>query len=181
MSEQFRSKYEVIKILRDLILKGLSTFSQSNWDCMEFGQATFQNADRIVTLNLNQVHQVGFQAWNESKVGATAVRTDDMIEEQHWQLQVILKRKTGKVNGDTMTAEDVASMLITWFNGQGALLLKNKHIGILHVDRGNVFVYNDDSDVYQKRAAFTVRLHVSKEFTSGIDEVAGWQSGIYPV
>ena len=54
-------------------------------------------------------------------------------------------------------------------------------IGVLRIDQSRIFVYNDDSELYQRRAVFPLKIQVAKEFSTGIEKSAGWRSGIYPV
>ena len=51
MSEWTKGKYAVQKIIRDNVILGMTKFGQTGWDCIEFAQATMQNADKIITMN----------------------------------------------------------------------------------------------------------------------------------
>ena len=55
---------------------------------------------------------------------------------------------------------------MTWFNGRGARIAHIRD-GNLRIDSDAVIVYNDNSDLYQKRAVFTVKIQVPKELKSG--------------
>ena len=51
----------------------------------------------------------------------------------------------------------------------------------LRIDPSSVIVYNDDSDIYQKRAVFTMRLQVPKEYSYGQDFLDTIKPDIEPI
>ena len=166
MANMAKSQYAVQKMIRDNVLAGLTAFGQDNWECIEFAQATMQNADRIVTMNCIGVDRIG---WQGTRYNALAtIRTDEWLEEQSWQFQIILKRYDGAVTADTVTTQDIASMLITWFNGKGCEEFRRVGVANLRIDPSSVIVYNDDSNIYQKRAVFTMKLQVPRDFEYGM-------------
>ena len=179
MSEWTKGKYAVQKIIRDNVILGMTKFNQTGWDCIEFAQATMQNADKIITMNCTGVDRIGWQGAKFDSVLRT--RTDEWLEEQTWMFQVILKRTNKVVTASTITTQDVASMLITWFNGMGCDEFRRKRCANLRIDPSSVIVYNDDSDIYQKRAVFTMRLQVPKEYSYGQDFLDTIKPDIEPI
>ena len=59
-------------------------------------------------------------------------------------------------------------MLITWFNGKGCDEFRRVGVANLRIDPSSVIVYNDDSNIYQKRAVFTMKLQVPRDFEYGM-------------
>ena len=173
MSEQLKTKYEVIKILRDTLIEGMSMLGMSGWGVMEYGQASFEKADKIILLNNIRNERVGWQAVRYPVAGPQDIlhRRDEWIEEQTWQAHVVLKRTTAPVSASTETAEDVADKLVAWLNGAGMGLLRNSGVAPLRIDTNTIFVYNDDSAVYQRRATFSVKVQVPKELTYRQDDM----------
>ena len=131
MSEKFKLKYEVINILKDNILKGLESFGipisespgDGGWICMEADQPSFRNADKAVLFWMEKAERIGWQSTNRknSLDGSNLDVVDYFIEQQIWKIKVICKRSTAPVTPDDipLTTEDVASMLISWFNRLG--------------------------------------------------------------
>ena len=190
MSEANKGKYEVIKIIRDNILLGLSTMglqpktgsAERPWDVMEFAQASFQNADKIVLINNIRNGRVGWQSTKYGIQGDELSRVERWCEEQKWQIHILFKRDTNvPVTADTLTVEDAASLLITWFNGKGCEEFRRHGCANLIVDPSQIFVYNDDSSIYQRRAVFTVNLQVPKKWTSPEEDLDAIKPDIFPV
>lgn len=179
MSEQNKTRLEIQRIIRLCVLEGIKqTGHGTDWDSMEFGQASFAKADRIVTYNLRRARRIGWQGTDYNASQST--KTIDWAEEQGWQLEVILKRMKTVDVGDVL-AEDVAADLVTWFNGPGNTWLRGKGISSIRIDEDSIIVYNDDSSVYQKRAVFTVKLVVPKELSFGEDFLDVMVPETYPV
>jgi len=169
MSESLKTKFDVIDILREVTLAGLNAFGYGNFSFMEFGQASFQSADGFdgyILVNLVRNRRITWVAGKyENGAGGALLGRDEWIDEQHWQFHVVLKRKGGSpASGEAVVAEDVATNLITWLNGRGVALLRARGVAPLNVDASRIFTYNDDSWIYQKRAVFTVKIQVPKEF-----------------
>lgn len=166
MSAEMKTRMEVQRHLRDCILAGLSatgvTSDGAKWDCMEFGQASFAKADRIVTMNLRRARRAGWQFGSASEMADS--RSEEWIEVQGWQLETILRRKPG-ADGGTPLAEDVAAALVAWFNGPALPFMRARGMSCLRVDSDSVIVYTDDGSVYQKRSVFTVNLVVPKRLS----------------
>lgn len=182
MSTACKTRYEVQKIIVDVLGEGLTAYlgNTHGISIMEFAQASFQNADKIVLMNPIRTSRIGWQGHTYKTVNTNLVRTDDWCEEQHWQLSVILKRKESPAITD-MQATDLADTLITWINGEGALRFKKNKCASLRVAADSVIVYNDDSELYQKRAVFTVKLQVPKELSIGVIDAEAIVPKIKPV
>ena len=168
MSTAYKTRLDVQTILRTVILDGLTQLGQTGWGCMEFANASFQKADKIILLNLISTSRLGWQGGDYAMVtideDEKVRRKEELIELQSWQVHTILKRDS-TTNDNSILAEDIASMLISWFNGPGAQALRSNGVATERVDAENLIVYNDNSDLYQKRAVFTVKLQVPKELT----------------
>jgi hypothetical protein len=80
-----------------------------------------------------------------------------------------------------MQAYDIADILIAWFNGKGCEELRKFGVANERIRQGDIIVYNDDSELYQKRAVFTVNLQVPKELMVGEVEMEGILPKIKPV
>lgn len=167
MSAENKTRLEVQKILRGIIFKGLEyagyqvkTPVVDGWDCIEYGSASIQKMNRVILMNLIGSKRLGWQEVNYATIDRGFKRKDGWNEEQHWQLHIVCKRSDG-----IECAEDVASNLVTWFNGPGCDELRKKGCASTRIDSDNVIVYNDDSDLYQKRVVFTVKIQVPKELT----------------
>lgn len=165
MSTKNKSRLEVQNILREATLEGMKALGLDRYEVSEFANASLQKADRIVLLNYIRSTRVGWQGrkYINTKTGSLE-RVEEWIDEQRWQFHSIAKRNAATKAGD-MLAEDMACMLITWFNGPGAEYLIKQGVAPLRIDTENIIVYNDNSDLYQKRAVFTMKLQVPKEVT----------------
>lgn len=181
MSVECKNRLEVQTILRANILEGLRQLhkDEDGWGVMEFANASFQKHDRIILMNLIRAERVG---WQSQRYGGADEfhRTDEWIEQQSWQLHVILKR-TNDTEDTAFLAEDMCQQLIAWFNGPGCDFFRRHGMANLVIDTENILVYNDNSDLYQKRCVFTVKIQVPKELTFGCDELEAVKPDIMPV
>lgn len=177
MSVENKGRLEVQKVVRDCILNGLTQTNHTGWDCMEFGNASMQKADKVVLMQYSSHERVGWQGRRYDDTASGLQRTDEWIEQQEWILHVIHKR----TSDGTELAEDIATELIAWFNGPGNEELRKGGIASLPIDAASVIVYNDNSDLYQKRATFTVKLQVPKELTFGQAKLSALEVEDYPV
>jgi hypothetical protein len=182
MSAENKTRYEVQKILKEAILSGLTTLSPSleGWGVMEFAQASFLNANKIVLMNLIRVKRLGWQGTNYGTIDAKFCREDNWIEEQSWQLHILLKREEN-VTIETLQANDVAGILVSWFNGPGCEYLRKYRVANTLIDADQILVYNDDSELYQKRAVFTMKLQVPKKFAIEQAEMDAVKPKLMPI
>ena len=181
MSVQNKNRLEVQKILVDSIKECIRLFADSEWGVMAYADASFQKADKIVLVNLIGTERVGWQSRKyDSDIHNVFRRTDEFIDEQSWQIHTIAKRNNKTTVANTL-AEDMANNLITWFNGFAVDGLRSKGVAPLRIDTENVIVYNDNSDLYQKRAVFTVKLQVPKEVKITQAEMAAIKPKLMPI
>ena len=180
MSTEKKTRLEVQKILKKVIENGLGALGHEGCEVMEFANVSFQKSDNIVLLNLIGTKRVGWQARDFSPYDTRLVARENWIEEQRWQIHCIKKRPTSNTNIQT-TAEDIADDLVTWFNGRGCDELRTYGMANLRIDSDAVIVYNDNSDLYQKRAVFTVKVQVLKELTFEQDVVDAVIPDVEPI
>lgn len=180
MSTANKNRLEVQKIVRDNIMAGLTALGYTGWDVMEFANASLQKVDKAVLMNLVRNNRVGWQGHRYEGVPNALNRVDEWIDEQSWQLHIICKRTTATTVADVLS-EDVADNLITWFNGAGADLFRKAGVAPLRIEYSSVIVYNDNSDLYQKRAVFTVKIQVPKELTQEQADIAAVKPRLMPI
>ena len=114
-------------------------------------------------------------------VDGRPVTVEKWIDQQSWQVQIILKRKR-KIDGSSILAEDIANNLAAWFNSaHGVIAMKKRGLAPLIVDDKLIFVYNDISEIYQKRAVFTVKVQVPKELIVAEEGLDAIKPDIKPV
>ena len=181
MSEAYKLKSEVIKILRKNILKGLEAFGlpisatpgDGGWQCMESDQPSFRNIDKVVIIYLEQSERIGWQGdgrnYNED-TGKIDVY-DNFIEQQHWRIKILYRSTTEPIeDGETAySVTDIAGMLIAWFNRLGCLEFRKHNMGNLFIKQRDLRTYKDPSDASQWTAEFVLKLQVPKTFTTEID------------
>jgi hypothetical protein len=155
----------VQKVLRSVLLSGLDAVGYDGWTVVEFGNPEFINYDRCLTMQLLRQKRVGWQGRSYDIINEDFKRKDEWLTEYQYQVQVLLKRPKN-ATAETVTAEDVADIMIAWLNGPGVAEFRKYGVAPLRIDGASVFVYNDNSDLYQKRAVFTVKIQVPKELTT---------------
>ena len=170
VSEANKGRLEVQEILKEVIEKGLAATGHDGWIAMEFANASFQRANSIVLMNRLRSKRVGWQGRKYEPTVDELRRVDEYIDEQHWQLSLVRKRRNDTTQGDDLV-EDAADDLIAYFNGYGCDDFRKRNIGMLRIDADSIIVYNDNSDLYQKRAVFTVKIQVPKELKLKVDVV----------
>lgn len=176
MSEKYKLKYEVVNILRDNLLKGMEAFGlqlseragDGGWTCMEADQPAFRNGDKFVLFWMEKTERIGIQSHRTiyNKEIDQFEDIDYFIEQQIWKIKVICKRSTEPVTEDAMplTTEDVASMLIAWFNRLGCEEFRKHNMANLFVQMKDVKTYKSTSDVSQWTTEFPLKVQVIKEF-----------------
>lgn len=180
MASEARGSLAIQKILRSVLLSGLDAVGYKGWTVVEFGNPEFINYDKCMTMQLMRQKRVGWQGnkYEPSMQGAN--RIDKWLTEYQYQVQVLLKRPKN-ANENTLTAEDASDTMIAWLNGPGLMEFRKQGVAPLRIDGASVFVYNDNSDLYQKRAVFTVKIQVPKELTVGENVVSQMRPDIKPV
>ena len=193
MSDLMKTKYEVQKILGDAIKEGLVKFGvkkttngvdSSLFDVIEYGQPKMWQMDRCIAINYMRHERIGWQgvSYVTNNLGAMT-RKDDIIEQQTWYIHVIMKRKESDPSPTlaTITTEDVMSYIISWFNGPGQDTLRKNKVSSLRLDPADIIVYNDNSNVYQKRAVIRMNLLVPKEFSFGQEHLVALDVETWPI
>lgn len=180
MSAECKSRLEVQTIIRNSILECFRLYKQDGWEVMEFANASFQRANKIILMNLVNTIREGWQAVHYAEMEDGYKRRDEWIETQSWQIHTLLKR-TNDTQDTAILAEDIAQLLISWFNGRGCEDLRRNRMASLVIDAESILVYNDNSDLYQKRAVFTVKIQVPKELTTDDASAEMIQPRVEPV
>lgn len=192
MSDSMKTKYEVQKILSDCIKEGLVTFGikktvdgvdSSLFDVIEYGQPKMWQMDRCIAINYMRHERIGWQGVSYVSGAWGMTRVDDIIEQQTWYIHVVMKRKESDPSPtlSTITTEDVMSYIISWFNGPGQEMLRRNKVSSLRLDPADIIVYNDNSDVYQKRAVIKMNLLVPKEFSFGQEHLVALDVETWPI
>ena len=174
------TRLKVQKVLRSVIDEGLNAMGLSGWAVQEFASPQYVSFDKCVLMNLVRSHRLGWQYDNLTGDDSTTVRKDEWLELEHWQLHVIAKRPTA-ADADSVVAEDVASELVAWLNGPGMNRFRSNGIAPERIDGSTILVYNDDNEIYQKRAVFTVKIEVPKELTTDEHEIEAIKPDVMPV
>lgn len=180
MSDILKTENEMFALLRGCIIEGLSYFGVENFDVRKFAQANFNHGDWLVLLNLTDTSRIGWQSHTYKDVNGNYVREDQWCEEQSYQIST-MKRMRSDDTEDTITAEDVSSYLISWFNGPAIMKLREQGVAPLYIDPNSIIVYNDDSDLYQRRPVFTVKIHVPKKFQASATAISALEVETHPV
>ena len=186
MSKDNKTRLEVQSILRECILIGLNRMGipetgEGSWQVQEFANATFNNGDRLILLNMIDESTSGWQ-FEEEGIEADGSKTTYQCrnEIQRWQIHTIAKFKKDASNED-LYAMDMANKLKFWLNGPCTQELRKRGLSIFRIDDYDVLVYNDDSSVYQKRAVLSIKLFVPKKEGFKDKIVNNLHMGIYPV
>ena len=185
MSEKMKSRLEVQKIVRDNILSGFEKLGLSGWDVKEFANAHMTKADKVVLMNYIRTRRVGWQGRTYAVSSESLKRSEEWIAEQHWQIHCIAKRPSSP-NAATVLSEDMADILVAWFSTPESVdLFRASGIAPLRVSGNDVIVYTDNSDLYQKRAVFTLKLQVPKSMDMQQPDVSSMDEysfkGVYGV
>lgn len=175
MSEALKTKYEVLKIIRTNVLMGLSAFGEETvsdknkgdknlWQCMEANQPSYQNFDKVVLLELRGSNRIGLPSITDKwdREARKTIRISSWIEQQEWIVKVLFNRTTEKKTADTITTEDVASMLASWFNDLGCAEFRKHNCGCLFVQSKDIKPYLDKSSQQQMGSMFVLKLQIPK-------------------
>ena len=181
MSKENKNRIEVQDALIATIEEGLALLQYTGWMVMEYAPSQFASFDKVISLQLLRSRNAGWQGHEDRMVDGKPVTVEKWIDQQSWQVQIILKRKR-KIDGSSILAEDIANNLAAWLNSaHGVIAMKKRGLAPLIVDDKLIFVYNDNSEIYQKRAVFTVKVQVPKELTMSEVEMEVLLPKIKPV
>ena len=181
MSKENKNRIEVQDALIATIEEGLALLQYTGWTVMEYAPSQFASFDKVISLQLLRSRNAGWQGHEDRMVDGKPVTVEKWIDQQSWQVQIILKRKR-KIDGSSILAEDIANNLAAWLNSaHGVIAMKKRGLAPLIVDDKLIFVYNDNSEIYQKRAVFTVKVQVPKELTMSEVEMEVLLPKIKPV
>lgn len=174
-------EFKIFKILRDITILGLNSVGiTDDVDVRRFAQANFNHGDKLILLNCIRTSREGWQAFKYRPTDESLKRNDEWLELQDWQFSSI-KRMRQEDNEDTISAVDIANSLIAWFNGPGSLELRNYGIANLLIDPTSIMIYNDDSDLYQRRPVFTMSIYVPKSLITDAPYLSGLDGEEHPI
>ena len=156
----------VFATLRKHLIDALDVFGTTGFSVQRFAQAEFTGQDGLVLLAHTGTTKEGFE-WCKDKWDADTATLNAAYGwlESHTYDVTILKRMRRDDGEDTITGEDVACQLINWLNGPGVEKLLADGISILRIDGDALMLYNDDSDLYQRRVVFEMKIVLNKGFT----------------
>ena len=181
MSSENKNRIEVQDALIAVIEEGLALLQYTGWTVMEYAPSQFASFDKVISLQLLRSRNAGWQGHEDRMVDGRPVTVEKWIDQQSWQVQIILKRKR-RIDGSSILAEDIANNLAAWLNSaHGVVAMKKRGLAPLIIDDKLIFVYNDNSEIYQKRAVFTVKVQVPKELTMSEVEMEVLLPKIKPV
>ena len=181
MSSENKNRIEVQDALIAVIEEGLALLQYTGWTVMEYAPSQFASFDKVISLQLLRSRNAGWQGHEDRMVNGRPVTVEKWIDQQSWQVQIILKRKR-RIDGSSILAEDIANNLAAWLNSaHGVMAMKKRGLAPLIIDDKLIFVYNDNSEIYQKRAVFTVKVQVPKELTMSEVEMEVLLPKIKPV
>ena len=181
MSSENKNRIEVQDALIAIIEEGLALLQYTGWTVMEYAPSQFASFDKVISLQLLRSRNAGWQGHEDRVVDGRPVTVEKWIDQQSWQVQIILKRKR-RIDGSSILAEDIANNLAAWLNSaHGVMAMKKRGLAPLIIDDKLIFVYNDNSEIYQKRAVFTVKVQVPKELTMSEVEMEVLLPKIKPV
>lgn len=161
MSKENKTRFDVQKIIKGAVLRAFTDLSMTGWSCVEFASPLMLKADKVVMLNLIKTHRVTWQSPKDVMVNGVFKHQERWMECQHWQMHIVMKR-TASTTDSSKVAEDIANDLTGWFNGWGLQYLRDRGVSINWIDNSSILVYNDNSDLYQKRVVIPVEVNVPK-------------------
>lgn len=154
-----KTRYDVQKILREAIIQGLATIGGGgvNWNVIEFANPALINIDHAILLRYSRTENCGWQYTLPNETTA-----QHQIQKQVWEVHFLEKQSASGTSDGSFTGEDAASNLMMWFNGPGCDYLRQYNMSNERIDTNSSFVYNDDSNLYQKRVVFMLKVFVPK-------------------
>lgn len=193
MSEKFKLKYEVAAILRDNIVKGLTSFGvqianspgEPGWVVMESDQPAFRNVNNAVLFFLEHMDRIGWQS-NHLEYNKDTDKFDSLdyfIEQQIWKIRVLGPSSTKPVTDEDIPIQpdDIVGMLLGWFNRLGCEEFRKYHMANLFVQAKDVRTYKDKSDASQWVIEFPLKLQVIKQFETEVDTAEPVFAGMIPI
>lgn len=174
---------QIFKILREACIEGMNQMGITDgFDVRRFAQAHLATGNKLVLLNLIDSERIGWQAhsYKFDVDSGKEIRTDEWIDQQSWQFHIIKKMEKND-NVNTITADDICNYLMVYFNGVGNLELRKHGMANLPIDPHSIMVYNDDSDLYQRRVVFTMKLQVPKSFQWEVPELSVMDIDTLPI
>ena len=180
MSQTNKTRFEVQTIIKSAITKALTDLSISGWDIREFANPSLQKGNKLILLNYVRNDRVGWQSGSDVVENQQFKHREQWIECQTWHLHIIAKR-TDSTTDSSIIAEDVANNIIAWFNGVGLAYLRNKGVSINVISNSQILVYDDNSELYQKRIVVPIRFNVPKVLLSNQVEMLLGEANTYPI
>lgn len=185
MSEINKTRLEVQTILRECLIEGMSRLGlpaegADAWTIQEFANADFTNGDKLILLNMIREGLAGWQFSSQEKFAVDGLVDvyQNRCSLQTWQIHFIAKFKYSQ--DDDLFAMDMANKMKFWLNGPGIDFLRKRGISLFRIDNDDVIVYNDDSELYQKRAVVNVKLNVPQKELFKEKIIENLIPGIYP-
>lgn len=179
MSEALKTKYEVLKIIRDAVFKGLTLYGettwseehQEGWQCLENNQASYDNFDKIVLVSFLRSSRIGLPSVNEVYNRETKKydHYNSWIEQQEWEFKVMRNRKMKRIDPSEQTTSDIATMLAAWFNDGGCKEFREHNCGNLFIQAKDIKTYQDNSALSQMQSSFVLKLQVPKTACYEVD------------
>ena len=165
MSSENKNRIEVQDALIAVIEEGLALLQYTGWMVMEYAPSQFASFDEVISLPLLRSRNAGWQGHEDRMVDGRPVTVEKWIDQQSWQGQITLQRKR-RIHRPSILSEDIANNLAAWLNSaHGVVAMKRRGLAPLIVDDKLIFVYNDNSEIYQKRAVFTLKVQVPEGLT----------------
>lgn len=181
MSEKFKLKYEVVSILRENIIAGMTSFGlpvsespgDGGWIVMESDQPSIRNADKAVLFWMEKIERlwgIGHKIIGYDEPSNTFNSKETFKEQQIWKIRIISSRNTKPVTDEEIPicTEDVSSMLTGWFNHLGREYFAYYGMTNLFIMAKDINTYKDKSDVNQWVTEFPLKIMLQKDFIAKV-------------
>ena len=110
MSKENKNRIEVQDALIATIEEGLALLQYTGWTVMEYAPSQFASFDKVISLQLLRSRNAGWQGHEDRMIDGKPVTVEKWIDQQSWQVQIILKRKR-RIDGSSILSEDIANNL----------------------------------------------------------------------
>ena len=141
--------------------------------------------DKCVLVWMEQSERIGMQGWHDiyNKDTKKFDTEETFIDQQRWKISVLYKRTTAEVTEDNMpyTTQDIAGMLIAWFNRLGCQEFRKHNCANLIIKGKDLKTYKATSDVQQWVSEFPLYLQVIKTFSTETEPAKPKFEGMIPV